>query len=434
MPYVEWRGNKCRVKWWAGEYLANGKKKWESESGFTDEETAMNYGLDQEYEVRHGIHIKTSAGDTLMKHYCWDWYDAQDLRFHSLRTYKSMLKRWIVKQWGEHAVADITAFEYQAWKKSLKALATEGKLSSTYVDTILMVFGMLMNDAVDPYHLRKVSPVPREAKRRGKYTKKVREKKRPLEISVVHALARNAYAVWGYTGWTYIWTIAFTGMRPPGEMFGLRRIYASPTWPRSEPDLERRDEAMVRYEKMHALRVQHQHQWINGKKTLTDPKYDSHRTLVIPPFLHEMHSALLESHNSPWVFPSMKGSCLLGAKFHRDYWYPMRDGAKARTGRRDRERPEIPAVKSMAGKRIYLLRHGHKEWLEEDGHPEVAMEARMGHEIAGVRGLYGNLTPGMELRITETLQERWEHFVGQDGGVWMPPIPSPLPVDHSLAA
>lgn len=54
----------------------------------------------------------------------------------------------------------------------------------------------------------------------------------------------------------------------------------------------------------------------------------------------------------------------------------------------------------------------------------------MGHEIAGVRGLYGNVTSSMEVAIAQSLQERREKFAGQEGGVWMPPIPSPLPVDH----
>ncbi|RLU79274.1 integrase [Streptomyces griseocarneus] len=369
-----------------------------------------------------------------MKDYCDTWWGVQDLRFTSKKSYRSMLNCWIIKQWGDRAVGDITALEYQAWKNSLNGKVLRGEVSGTYVKSILVVFRMLMNDAVHVYHLRRDSPIPVEQRRRGRYAKKLREKKRPMDIAVVHQLARNAYTVWGFTGWTFIWTLAFTGMRPPGEIFGLQRIYASPTWPASDPDAEQREEALERYEGMHALRVEYQHQYIDGAKTLASPKYESQRTLVIPVFLHEMHCALLASHRSPWVFPSMKGGCLLGAKFKRDYWRPIRDGAPARTGRLDFRRQEIPAVKAMAGKRSYLVRHGHREWLDEDGHPEVAVEARMGHEVPGVRGVYGNVTPVMELRIAETLQSRWETFVGQDGGIWMPPVPTPLPVDLTAAA
>jgi hypothetical protein len=60
------------------------------------------------------------------------------------------------------------------------------------------------------------------------------------------------------------------------------------------------------------------------------------------------------------------------------------------------------------GKRQYLVRHGHKEWLDEDGHPRFAVEARMGHELAGVEGTYSNLTVAMEQGIMRSLQARWE--------------------------
>lgn len=428
MPFVEWRGNKCRVKWWAGEYLPSGAKKYESKSGFTDEDVAWNYGLDCEYEVRHGTHIKPRDGKSLMRDYCWAWFEAQDLHDTSLASYKSILKCWIIEQWGDRPVAEITTFEYQAWKKSLAAKVAAKRISESHKRSVLTVFGMLMSDAVELYHLRRESPIPTERKRRGKYTKPPRKKKPPLDIAVVHQLARNAHTVWGFTGWTYIWTLAFTGMRPPGEMFGFQRIYASPNWPASDPDPEQREEELKRYEGMNVLRVQYQHQWIKGERTLTPPKYASRRSLVIPPFLHEMHLALLASHTLPWVFPSLSGSCLLGTKFEETYWHPIRDGAPARAGHRARE--AVPPVPEMAEKRIYMLRHGHKEWLQEDGHPEVATETRMGHEIAGVRGLYGNVTPAMERAIAASLQERWDGFV-RGGDVWLPPFPSRLPDDRS---
>lgn len=53
--------------------------------------------------------------------------------------------------------------------------------------------------------------------------------------------------------------------------------------------------------------------------------------------------------------------------------------------------PEFPATTS-AGKRLYLLRHGGKEWLDEDRHSRIAVETRMGHEVAGMEGLYSRVT------------------------------------------
>ncbi|MGY0062749.1 tyrosine-type recombinase/integrase [Streptomyces sp. LZ34] len=430
MPYVEWRGGKCRVKWWAGEYHANGKKKYESQSGFTDEATAYNFGLDREYDVRHGTHIKSTDGAILMREYCRAWEDAQDLKHSSMKSYKSIIRTHIVPYWGNRRVGEIKTLEYEAWKKTLSTRVTKGELSHTYVETIVMVFGMLMTDAVVRYQYRKTSPVPPSQPRRGKYRKKQRKKKRPLAMGTLYQLAVNAHMVWGYTGWVYIWHQAFTGMRP-AEMYGLQRSFAYPAWPASDPDRERRLESLERYagvEPMPAVRVQYQHQWVEGAKVLTDPKYDSHRTLVLPPFLAEMHQALAASHDSPWAFRSLSGGDLLSTSFERDYWYPIRDGAPERTARVDHARPAVPPVEAMTEERIYLLRHGHKEWLDEDGHSRIASESRMGHEVAGLEGLYSNVTPKMELRIMETLQERWESFMTQPGGLWVPPFPTPLPV------
>ncbi|KAA6212429.1 integrase [Streptomyces albofaciens JCM 4342] len=427
MPYVEWRGNKCRVKWWSGEYLENGKKKYESKSGFDNEETAYNYGADREYEVRHGTRVAKSRGDILMHTYSLEiWLPDQDLRHGSIRTYRSILTAQINKQWGTHRVNEIETPEYIAWKNALNQKVRHHELARTYVDDILMVFGMLMTDAVQRYRLRTDTPIPPATPRRGRYVKKVRKKKRPLAMGPVYQLAVNAYTVWGFTGWTYIWHAAFQGMRP-GEMYGLQKIYASPAWPASDPDPEQREESRERYATMPATRVQFQHQWVDGKKALTAPKYDSHRTLVQAPFLTAMHEALAASHPSPWSFPAMNGGDLLGAHFGPDYWWPIRDGSPARAARRDRVRPAIPPVQEFSvGKwPIYRLRHWMKECLEEEGHCDTAIETRMGHEIAGVRGLYGNLTPKMEQDIVEAQQERWDRFLPGCGG------PLEAPVSHS---
>jgi hypothetical protein len=433
MPYVEQRGYKYRVKWWAGEYLDNGKKKYESQSGFDDYDTAYDYGLDREHDVRHAKHVPKSRGDILFKDYSLPkWLPDQDLRPESIKTYRSMIRAQLDPHWGRRRVGEITTEDYVTWKNRLNRRVEAGELSRTYVDDVLMVFGMLMSDAVQRYRYRQDVPIPPATPRRGKYVKKTQKKKRPLTMAPVYQLAVNAYVVWGYTGWVYIWHAAFTGMRP-GEMYGLQKSFCHPAWPASDPDRDRREESEERYAKMPAVRVEHQLQWVDGKKRLTDPKYLSHRTLVLPPFLSDMHAHLAASHESPWVFPAMNGGDLLGARFDRDYWAPIRDGSPAREARRDYARPAIPAVEQFEGLPIYRLRHWMKECLDEDGHSEVAVETRMGHEVAGVKGLYSNLTPKMEAGIMESQQERWESFHRAAGGLWMPPFPTASPVDHDRA-
>ncbi|MFG2269075.1 integrase [Streptomyces chartreusis] len=439
MPYVEVRGGSIRVKWFSGEYKLgpDGKptktKKYESASGpapgvkFQDEDEAYTYGLDREYEQRHGKGVRRASAATLMSEYIWMWFDAADLRPNSRKTYRSLLGATIEPYWGQRPVGDITAIEYDFWKRQIKQRYSDNSASQ-----LLGVFKMLMDDAVLKYKLRSESPIV-EQRRRGQYAKKQTKRvKAELPFAAVHQLAVNAHTVWGYTGWAYIWTLAFTGMRPPGEMVGFQRGFASPNWPASDPVASRGRDAGKRYAGMHALRVQHQAYYVDHRPTLAGPKYDSYRTLVIPPFLDEIHTALLASHASPWVFPSVNGKHLLTCEFTNAYWRPIRDGAPERKPRpryMRHVRPEIPAVPEMAGEDLYRLRHWHRELLDEPGADiaTVAKEARMGHEVAGMEGVYSRVTIGMEMRIVEYLQSVWEkHVVG--GGLWTPPFPNPLPL------
>lgn len=438
MPYVEVRGNSIRVKWWGGEYKldANGQpsktKKYESASGpepgvpFQDEDEAYNYGLDRESDVRNRRNRRRAAR-LEMGEYCDLWFKEVGLRVNSHASYKSRLNAVIKPYWVQWTVDEITPIEYDAFQRHVT-----GKYSHNYSKNVLGLFKMLMDDAVVKYKLREESPIV-EQRRRGIYKKKqTRRVKRKLSIESVHQLAVNAHTLWGFTGWTYIWTIAFTGTRPPGEMYGLQRGYSSPYWPESEPDPEYREEALQRYKEMPAMRVQYQ-TYKNGQQAvLAAPKYDSWRTLVMPLFLHEMHTALLVSHGQPWTFLSVMGKPLLGTDFDDDYWYPIRDGAKERdSGPRYVRwaRPAMPAVPEMAGEAIYRLRHWAKAKLDEAGDiPRVAVEARQGHELPGMEGVYSEVTVAMEERIVEYLQGVWEKDV-VGSGLWVPPFPMPLPDD-----
>lgn len=446
MPYIEWRGSKCRVRWKTGKLLPNGKPEYDSKSGFDDEDEAYNYGLDRESDVRNDRYISRRDGSVLMKDHCKDWPDTLDVGHLRDKAIRSMIRLYIVPRWGETAVGDIKPSTYRAWKKQLKALPNVGE---KYGEEILTVFSMLMDDAVDD-GLRTASPVPKGKKqRRGRYKKKPRERKREMRIADVHQLACNALTFWGLDGFVFVWTMAVTGMRP-AELYALRRVYCHPAWPVSDPldDPEEEDreerhaEDLERYgpELMPAVRVQWQHQRKDGELQLFPPKYESRRALVVPPFVAELLELLLASYDGEYVFRSISGGLLANANFTYHYWRPIADGRpeseefeRVRLGQQQlvvsrRPLPEIPDT-PYKGKRLYLLRHGHKEWLDEDGHSRIAVETRMGHEVAGVEGLYSNVTAGMERSIMETLQARWLRFVVTLSPDWLPPSPTPLPVD-----
>lgn len=419
--YVEWRGGTCRVKWWSGEYRDDGRKRFESKGGFTDEDEAFEFGQDQLYELRHGTGISNRDGATLMSDWIDDWFSSTDHAYTTYKGYKSIINRHIRPYFKGATVGEIDVIAYRAFRKHIyKKLP-----SSASAGNVMTVLGMILDDAVP--RLIKVSPVERKRKR-GRFVKKTqRERKRDMDIAAVDQLARNAEVVFGYTGYVMIWTMAMTGMRP-GELFGLRREYCYPTWPASDPrpdpeEEQRYEEDVLRYGNgdglMPAIRVQQQVQQEKGNAVAeVPPKYYSYRTLVVPPFLAEMLEKLLVSHDNKWVFPAVGGGCLKAAPFSRSYWFPMTRGSKERTRTRGsgRVRPAIPAVDDFAGKRIYLIRHGHKAWLDEDGHPRFAVESRMGHEVPGVEGTYSSVTVAMERAIMKALQERWEQFERRRSG------------------
>ncbi len=446
MAYTEWRGGTCRVVWNTRKKDERGKWIYDQKGGFTDESEAKKYGLDREAEIRNDDYISRRDGSITVGEYAATWADTLDVGHLRDKAVRSMLRLYIVPRWGGTAVGDITPTIYRAWKKQLKALPNVGE---KYGEEILTVFSMLMDDIVDD-GLRKASPVPKGKKqRRGRYKKKPRERKREMRIEDVHQLACNALAFWGLDGFVFVWTMTTTGMRP-AELYALRRVYCHPAWPASDPlddpeeadREERHAEDLERYgpDLMPAVRVQWQHQREGGRLKQFPPKYESRRSLVVPRFLAELLELLLASHDGEYVFRSIKGGLLANANFTYHYWRPIADGRDAaapfervRLGQRQmvkphRAVPEIPAT-AYAGKRLYLLRHGHKEWIDEAGgeHSRIAVETRMGHEVAGVEGLYANVTTAMERRMMDSLQERFECFVREAGWETASTSPSSLP-------
>lgn len=54
------------------------------------------------------------------------------------------------------------------------------------------------------------------------------------------------------------------------------------------------------------------------------------------------------------------------------------------------------------------LRHGLQTWMDEDGIPDVLKAERMGHEVPGMHGVYGHVSPAMRADVKAALQERWD--------------------------
>lgn len=414
MPWIEWRGNSCRVRWETGKVdPVTGRKIYESKSSteWTEQE-AYDYGLDRESDIRNHRHVARADGRITFEAWSQLWLQTLELDPSSVYSYQKFLRAQLIPEWGPMPLNEITTLRYQTWMRRIKST-----YSANYARSLRILFGMIMDDAVSHRPpLIPMTPVPPHKKRRGRYVRPEREEKTEVPTADLHLLAENARQVWGFTGYVFMLTKAYTGMRL-GEMFGLRREFVGPNWPECETDPKVRARALERYcgkKPMPVIRVQWQHKYVKdpdrpdekGVPTLALPKYASVRTLVIPPFLADLHRELLESHDSEWLFPAMDGGPLLTTDFNTYYWKPVRDGSDARVGRY--ARPALPAVPSFTKKRIHLLRHAHGPHLEEDGVADLAIEERLGHVVQGVRGVYRHVTPEMERKVVDVLQRRWE--------------------------
>lgn len=413
MAYAEKRGKYWRVKF----KLANGK--WTSASTddygnrFATERLAEQYGQALEADARRGRRVVLpQAGRLTFGAFAEDWLEASDLADLSEQTYRSRIRSQLVPEWGDYELRDISLMAYRAWKKRLNR-----QYEGNYVEGLVALFRLILEDAVDD-KLIDVNPVPfgRKAKR-GKYVP-------PADLGeddYVHGdpyqilcVAENAKRVRGLLGYTMVMTIAYAGLRM-GEVAGLRkdRVWLSDDLYGS------------------AIRVDYQGHYITGKGwTLHPPKYGSYRTVLIPPFLAMLLRLCMDLYpDSPYMFPSITGKPLrVDDQFYGEFWNPIVAGRPAEPRRKGtRGKPALIPVPGIEGMVPHGGRHSDKVWMDEDGHPRVAVEERMGHRDRSVEATYSHVTDEMRRRIVVSLQARYERSLGVAQVVWVAPGEVDLP-------
>lgn len=441
MAYAEKRGKTWRVRY----QLPDGR--YDSASGFSTKQEALDHGRSQETDVQRKVFVNPKDGRKLLGDWADEWAEVVDVAETSDRTYTSRLNAVILPKWKDVPLGDITAMTYKAWRAELA-----DQFSANYVTAIEGVMRMLLDDAVDE-RLIPFNPMPAKSKRRrGRHVPTEAEDDyvwpTPRQARLI---AENARAVRGEQWHTMILTMAYTGLRM-GEVAGLRRDQLR----------------LLGLEYGRHLRVQWQGQWLTthakhqvergetfesiaelrlanpkragdiaelndvgvheklraGRKlllpkgfTLLPPKYSSYRTLILPPFLADLLSKqLTESAHDVLVFPSQRGKPLrVDDQFYGRFWHPILRGRKAEPSRRGRpEQTALSAVKGVEEMVPHGTRHGHKVWLDEQGHPRVAVEERMGHKLKGVEGTYSHTSPEMELGIARGLQRLWDASQGEE--------------------
>lgn len=396
MAHAEKRSyDKHAKKWrWRGRYkLPNGK--WGSVSRddegkpFYTERSAEAFAQGLETDVRRKTFFNPRDGRITVAEWSEKWLPSIDVGPLSDKEYRRRLKNQILPEWGTVAVGDLSPTAIVTWEKGLR-----GRLSKNYADGVMSVFRTMMDDAVAE-KIRIDNPIAtRKSGRRGKYKPKPKDETVIATPRQALLIARNGLEMYGLNEYALVLTSAYTGLRI-GELAGIHRDQLALK--------DRGDGARIH--------MSQQSQYVDGVFTEIEPKYDSGRGLIIPRFLAGLLQQLVDSRpETEWVFTAPKGGRLLrGGDWYSGPWRFMVEGRPVRPSKpRVGYRPGTRPVLGVAGMVPHGLRHSHRVWLDEDGHPKVAIEERMGHTVQGVEGTYSHTTLPMELKIAETLQSRWE--------------------------
>ncbi|MFC7791292.1 tyrosine-type recombinase/integrase [Streptomyces cinereoruber] len=371
-----------------------------------------------EADIERGTYISPHSGKTTVAAWAKTWEEIrEEVADLSDRSYKSRLRAQILPHWGAFTLDAVTTTDFRRWEKQLKA---EG-YSDNYIGDLISTFRTMLDDAVKhkPPLIRENPIPPRKSGRRGRYQKKQKDDVVFPSPRQAYLVARNALELRGFSHFVLVLTAAYAAMRI-GELAGLSRhdliLPDRQVRPRNQAPLGvdgfyLPDPGMWEQPKKGSrIILRNQSQYIGGSATLIDPKYQSARELIIPPFLADLLHQLISSHKNELVFLAPKGGRLLiGGEFYSDTFHPIVGGRPPKPSSRGHAaRPGIRPVLGLTGMTPHGLRHAGKVWLDEEGrHPRVAIEERMGHEVPGVEGTYSHTTLGMELAIAETLERLW---------------------------
>ncbi|MFF4416998.1 tyrosine-type recombinase/integrase [Streptosporangium sp. NPDC001559] len=418
---------------------------------FTTEKAAVDFGEEQEADVRRNLWRDPRSGDILLQDWVNQWYPAQDLELTTLDGYRWHIEVHILPYFGHRPLNTLTAIEINAWELQLHREKICGETSAASARTLLHT---ILSDAVAA-GLIAANPAVRRRNRgrkNGKSRTRGPEREWSTPLTVLLLGERLAALSGRPDDFVQAVTVGYTGLRW-AETVGLERQYF----------------------RLSSIRVEQQVYERGGTWIKKAPKDDSYRTIPIPTFLTDLLSEHLKA--------SGNGKC--GCKGPRgcgggQYVFLGEDGGHERRSNYGQRRFRLaadgrhPGMKSRPGYPVLVdlaetpwpglvkrswpmavegqefspphhrgfwrydieqhhvaswlplmkgltpqgLRHGHKVWLDEDGIPTVASEERLGHELPGIVGTYSHTSEEMVRRILEGLQKRWEASLRERATVW----------------
>jgi integrase len=348
---------------------------WGSRSGFETKAAAEAWGEDQESLIRRHLWIDPQESEKTFGTFAEAWLAGSRLASTTQAKYRSYLDNHVLPQWEDWPLIRIfnNHLEVQGWVNEL-----HDELAEPTVASVFALFSTIMNVAV---RARKIPASPCQGIRvtTGEYEAE-RQVATPAQFLRAAIRMHDSF---GYAGFVLTLMDGYTGARW-SELVGLQ--------PHEYDEINK------------AIRVQEPLTETGGtlakaKRTKTPA---GKRWVQLPPFLAELYEALLDDCIPPYVFVGEKGRNLRRGNFRRRFWRPAWDGDPDNPDPSKRLAPVLPGFTFHEG------RHTQRTWLAEDGIPEVARAARLGHTMPGMARVYEHVTPEMKRRVLETLQERWE--------------------------
>ncbi|GAA4227935.1 tyrosine-type recombinase/integrase [Actinomadura meridiana] len=435
MAYAEKRGKKWRVRYTRPDGSAA------SESGFETKQAALQWGEEQESEIRRHRWNDPRDGSGLLADWVELWWSGQDLEATTEAKYRYLIDHHIVPAFGNRPINTFTSpEEIVAWEKRTR---TKGFSHRTAADARSLL-GTVLGDAKD----RGMVATNVAVKRRGRGRKRTRrtvavrgpEKVWGTPLQVLLLAERCALLSGRDDDFVLIVLTAYTGMRW-GEVHGLERPAC----------------------RLDRIQIDWQLRELAGKVEKVPPKDDSHRPMDMPPFL----AALVSDQSTrtrgrcgcegrtpkcggggQYLFLSPNGRHHRRSTYARRIFQPAADGRYPR-GTRQVGRSvlvdaavwpgtPIPAWPDAVPGTVFVpprgrgiqvigedvsvavwlpliegltphgLRHSHMTWMLEDAIPEIVQAERLGHTVPGIRGVYSHVSESMRDDLKAKLQRRWE--------------------------
>lgn len=392
-------GKKTKQYTWRCRYLKP-DGTWGSEPGFPTEALAKKWGRKQESDIEAGIWCDPELMRSPFGEFARKYMKAKTKRGRTMSRRWDYLDDYVLPKWEYVPLNGINWFDVDAWQQTLSC----DDVTAGHVVTFM---SSVMTGAVDARYLP-VNPLfgRRRTKRfddveRAQARKADEEKWAPPEV--VLELARRL----GPANGLHVLTTAFLGPRW-GEAIGTRTDSALYTrrqindgdW--FECPVLRLSQEVAEYEARDA----------DGKKLGTlmaiEPlKNDgSMRDVDVPPFLHELLTAHVESWPHEFLFCTPRGKRWRRSNFGR-LLRPAADGREAVAARRGTGGREAwPPI--MTGLTMRDLRHTADTYQAQIGVKPVLAHESMGHKLSGIKRVYQHPTPEMRQRRLDGLQEIYE--------------------------